>query len=135
MRAQAEAAFADAERQLMADLHTGPGEAIVGAGIAPPWTFLLDDNVDETRTAEEVERDVTDALINTIVDDASLLRSLQATDIVTVSVDLVSRAQPWIRIGPARTLTIRGQKADLDAFGSGKLPKEELLKRLQTKAY
>ena len=135
MRAQAEAAFADAERQLMADLHSGPLEAIGGAGIAPPWTFFLDDTVDETRTPEEVERDVRDALVNTMVDDASLLRSLQPTDMVTVSVDLVSRAQPWIRVRPARTLTIRAQKADLDAFTSGKLPKEELLKRLQAKAY
>ena len=135
MRAQAEAAFADAERQLMTDLHSGPLEAIGGAGIAPPWTFLLEDTVDETRTPEEIERDVREALINTIVDDASLLRSLHPTDIITVSVDLVSRAQPWMRVGPTRTLTIRAQKADLDAFASGRLPKEDLLKRLQTKAY
>lgn len=135
MRAQAEAAFADAERQLMADLRASPAESSGGAVFSAPWTFFLEDAVDDTRTPEEVERDVCDAVVGTIVEDASLLRSLQATDMITVSVDLVSRPQPWVRAKPARTVTIRAQKADLDAFAGGKLAKEDLLKRLQIKAY
>ena len=41
-------------------------------------------------------------------------------------VELVSRPQPWVRAKPARTITVRAQKSDLDAFVSGTtaLPKQ-----------
>ena len=64
-----------------------------------------------------------------------MLRTLPPADQVTVSVELVSRPQPWVRALPARTLIVRAQKADLDAFTSGKLSRDELLKRILTKAY
>jgi hypothetical protein len=135
MRAQADAAFADAERQLMAELRPGLSDSTATITFQGPLPFFIEDAVDDTRTPEQVEKDVKEALVTTILEDASLLRTLQPSDLVTVSVELVSRPQPWVRAQPSRTLIVRAQKADLDAFTSGKLSKDELLKRVLTKAY
>lgn len=135
MRAQADAAFADAERQLMAELRPGASESTTTVTFQGPLSFFLEDAVDDTRTPEQVEKDVKDALVTTILEDSSLLKTLQPTDQISVSVELVSRPQPWVRAQPARTLIVRAQKADLDAFTAGKLTKDDLLKRVQTKAY
>ncbi len=135
MRAQADAAFADAERQLMAELRPGLSESTTTVTFQGPLSFFFDDAVDDTRTPEQVEKDVKDALVATILEDSSVLRTLPPADQVTVSVELVSRPQPWVRALPARTLIVRAQKADLDAFTSGKLSRDELLKRILTKAY
>lgn len=135
MRAQADAAFADAERQLMAELRPGLSDPTTPMSFAGPWSFFLEDAVDDTRTREQVEKDVKDALVTTILEDASLLKSLLPADMITVSVELVSRPQPWVRAKPARTLIVRALKADLDGFTAGKLTKDDLLKRVQTKAY
>jgi hypothetical protein len=135
MRAQAEAAFAETERQLMAELRPGLSDSATTANFPLPWTFFLEDAVDDTRAPEQVEKDVKHALVTTILEDSTLLKALQPGDMVTVSVELVSRPQPWVRAKPARTVIVRAQKADLDAFTGGKLTKDELLKRVQTKAY
>jgi hypothetical protein len=135
MRAQADAAFADAEQQLMADLRPSLSEQTTTLSFQGPWSFFLDDAVEDTRTPEQVEKDVKDALLAAIMEDASILKSLQPADMVTVSVELVSRPQPWVRAKPARTLIVRAQKSDLDGFTAGKLTREELLRRVQTKAY
>jgi hypothetical protein len=135
MRALADAAFADAERQLMAELRPGLSDSAAAANFPLPWTFFLDDAADDTRTPEQVEKDVKDALLSTILEDSSLLRSLEPSDQISVSVELVSRPQPWVRAKPARTVVVRATKADLDAFTAGKLSREELVKRVQTKAY
>lgn len=135
MRAQAEAAFAETERQLMAELRPGLSDSATTANFPLPWTFFLEDAVDDTRAPEQVEKDVKYALVTTILEDSTLLKALQPGDMITVSVELVSRPQPWVRAKPARTVIVRAQKADLDAFTQGKLTKDELLKRVQTKAY
>jgi hypothetical protein len=135
MRAQADAAFADAERQLMAELRPGLSDSAATLTFQGPMSFFMDDAVDDTRTPEQVEKDVRDALVTTVMEDSSVLKSLQPADTLTVSVELVSRPQPWVRAKPARTLIVRAQKADLDGFTAGKLTRDELLKRVQTKAY
>ena len=135
MRAQADAAFADAERQLMAELRPGLSDQTATISFEGPWSFFVDDAVDDTRTPAQVESDVKDALVTTILEDSSLLKALQPADSINLSVDLVSRPQPWVRARPARTLTVRAQKSDLDGFTAGRLTKDELLKRIQTKAY
>jgi hypothetical protein len=135
MRAQADAAFADAERQIMAELRPGLSDAAGVTNFPTTFSFFLEDAVDDSRTPEQVEKDVKDALVTTVLDDAALLKSLQPSDLITVSVELVSRPQPWVRAKPARTLIVRAQKSDLDAFTGGKLSREDLLKRVQTKAY
>lgn len=135
MRAQADAAFADAERQLMAELRPGLSESTTTVTFQGPLSFFLEDMVDDTRTPEQVEKDVKDALVAAILEDASTLKTLQPADQVSVSVELVSRPQPWVRVQPARTVIVRAQKSDLDAFTAGKLSREDLLKRVQTKAY
>lgn len=135
MRAQADLAFADAERQLMAELRPGADESQPTTSFPLPWTLFLEDAVDDSRPVEQVEADVKQALIMTIVEDASLLRSLLPTDMVTASVELVTRPQPWVRARPARTIVVQARKADLDAYKSGTLEREALLKKVQTKAY
>ncbi len=135
MRAQADAAFADAERQLMAELRPGLSDSAMSANFPLPWTFFLEDAVDDTRPPEQVEKDVKQALLTTILEDSSLLKSLLPADMITVSVELVSRPQPWVRAKPARTLVVQARKSDLDAFAASKLTKDELMKRVQTKAY
>ena len=135
MRAQADAAFADAERQLMAELRPGLSDQTTTVSFQGPWSFFMDDTVDDSRTPEQVETDVKDALLTTILEDGSLLKALKPADMITVSVELVSRPQPWVRAKPARTLIVRAQKSDLDSFTAGKLTKDDLLKRVQTKAY
>ena len=135
MRAQADAAFADAERELMEESNSGAADSGVPTGSPRPWTLFLEDAVDDTRPAEQVEKEVTAALLTTLLEDSSLLKSLQPSDMVTVSVELVARPQPWVRARPARTVTVRAQKGDLDAFTAGRLPKDALLKRVQTQAY
>lgn len=135
MRAQADAAFADAERQLMAELRPGLSEATLNTSFPVPWTLFLEDSVDDARSPEQVEKDVKDSLVTSLLEDSSLLRTLNPGDLVTASVDLISRPQPWVRGKPARTITVRAKKSDLDAFVGGRLTKEELLKRVETKAY
>ena len=135
MRAQAEAAFAETERQLMAELRPGLSDSAATANFPLPWTFFLEDAADDTRAPEQVEKDVKHALVTTILEDSTVLKALQPGDMITVSVELVTRPQPWVRAKPARTVIVRAQKADLDAFTEGKLTKDELLKRVQTKAY
>jgi hypothetical protein len=135
MRAQADAAFADAERQLMEELRPGLSESTGTANFPVPWTLFLQDAVEDSRTRDEVEEDVKDAIVATILENSNLLKSLQSRDMITASVDLVSRPQPWVRALPARTVVVRAQKSDLDAFVAGKLPKDELLKRVLRKAY
>ena len=135
MRALADAAFADAERQLMAELRPGLSESAAAANFPSAWTFFLEDAVDDTRPPDQVEKDVKDALVTTILEDSTLLKSLQSTDMITISVELVSRPQPWVRAKPARTVVVRAQKADLDAFTGGKITKDDLLKLVQAKAY
>lgn len=135
MRAQADAAFADAERQLMAELRPGLSEATATVTFQGPMSFFLDDMDDDTRSPEQVEKDVMAALVAALLEDSSMLKTLQPADQVSVSVELVSRPQPWVRAQPARTVIVRAQKADLDAFTAGKLTREDLLKRVQTKAY
>jgi len=135
MRAQADAAFADAERQLMAELRPGLSESTTTVTFQGPLSFFLEDMADDTRTPEQVEKDVKDSLVAAILEDASTLKTLQPADQISISVELVSRPQPWVRVQPARTVIVRAQKSDLDAFTAGKLTKEDLLKRVQTKAY
>ena len=135
MRAQAEAAFAETERQLMAELRPGLSDSASAAHFPLPWTFFLEDAADDTRAPEQVEKDVKHALVTTTLEDSTVLKALQPGDMITVSVELVTRPQPWVRAKPARTVIVRAQKADLDAFTEGKLTKDELLKRVQTKAY
>jgi hypothetical protein len=135
MRAQADAAFADAERQLMAELRPGLSDPNAPATFPMPWSFFLDDDTDDTRSPEQVEKDVKEALVVAVLEDSTLLKSLQPTDMITVSVELVSRPQPWVRAKPARTVVVRAQKADLDAFVAGKLGRDDLLKRVLTQAY
>lgn len=135
MRAQADAAFADAERQLMAELRPSLSETTTAMNFSGPLAFFVEDAPEDTRPPEQVEKDVKDALLATLLEDAFLLKSLQPAEMVTTSVDLVTRPQPWARAKPARTLVVRAKKADLDAFTSGKLSKEDLLKRIQMKAY
>jgi hypothetical protein len=135
MRAQADAAFADAERQLMAELRPGLSESTMTASFPVPWTRFLDEAVEDSRPPEQVEKDVKEALVAAILEDGPSLSSLQPGDMVTASVDLVSRSQPWVRAQPARTVIVKAQKADLDAFFAGRLTRADLLKRVQTKAY
>lgn len=135
MRAQADAAFSDAERQLMAGLRPGLSEGN-GAPLFPmPWTFLLEDGSDDTRPADQVENEVKDALVASVIEDAAILKSLLPSDMITVSVELVSRPQPWVRAQPARTVVVRAQKSDLDAYTAGRVSRDDLLKRVQTRAY
>jgi len=135
MRAQADAAFADAERQIMAELRPGLSESATTTAFPVPWTLFLEDAVEDTRSPDQVEKDVKDALVATLLDEGALLKTLKPADRVTASVDLVSRPQPWVRPRPARTIVVSAQKADLDAYLGGKLTKDDLLKRVESKAY
>lgn len=135
MRAQADAAFSDAERQLMSELRPSLSDPMTPMNFQGSWSFVMDDGADDSRPPAQVESDVKDALVASILEDSSLLKALQPSDLITVSVDLVSRPQPWARPRPTRTLIVRALKADLDAFTSGKLPKDDLIKRVQIKAY
>lgn len=119
----------------MAELRPGLSDQTTTVSFQGPWSFFMDDTVDDSRTPEQVETDVKDALLTTILEDGSLLKALKPADMITVSVELVSRPQPWVRAKPARTLIVRAQKSDLDSFTAGKLTKDDLLKRVQTKAY
>ena len=119
----------------MAELRPGLSESTTTVTFQGPLSFFLEDSVDDTRTPEQVEKDVKDALVTTVLEDSSLLKTLQPADQISISVELVSRPQPWVRAQPARTIIVRAQKADLDAFTAGKITRDELLKRVQTKAY
>ena len=136
MRAQAEAAFADAERQLMAELRPGLSDPSAPIMALPaPWVFFLEDSTEDTRSAGQAESDVKEALVATILEDASVLKSLEPTDTISVSVDLVSRPQPWVRAKPTRTIVVRVLRSDIAAYAAGKLTRDDLVKKIQTKAY
>ena len=127
--------WADAERQLMAETRPGLAEATAATGFPMPWRFFLEDDMDDNRAPEKVEKDVKDALVGALLEDSPILKSLQPGDMITLSVELVSRPQPWVRAKPTRTLVVRAKKSDLDAFAAGKVSFDDLLKRVQTQAY
>lgn len=137
MRAQAEAAFADAERQLRVGL--GPGLASLPGDNVPTFswsqTLDFDDAAIDSRSPEQIEKEVADALLQGLLADGPTLKTLQPTDSVTLSVELVSRSQPWVKARPVRTLTLRATKSDLDSFAKGRLTRDDLLKKIQIKAY
>lgn len=131
MRAQADAAFADAERELM----PGISEPNPSVPFPMPWTLFLDDEIEDARSPDQVEKDVREALLQTILEDSPPMKSLLPSDSIAVSVELVYRPQPWVRARPARTITVRAEKADLDALATGKISRAEMLSRVQTKTY
>lgn len=137
MRAQAEAAFADAERQLRVGL--GPSLASMtgdgGPGGAWSASLLFDDAPIDNRPPEQVEKEVAEALLDGLLADGPALKGLQPTDSVTLSVELVSRPQPWVKARAFRTVTLRAVKGDLDAFAKGGLKRDDLLKKIQIKTY
>jgi hypothetical protein len=133
LRAQAEEAFAEAERQFFGQLQHEAG--FEGATVRAPWMFLLADDATDARTPLETERDVREAIVTALVEDHAFVRGLQAGDTVTVSVDLVARRQPWVPAKPNRTLIVRAKKSDLDAAVSGAATREETIRKVETIVY
>jgi hypothetical protein len=136
MRAQAEAAFAEAERQFVGGVGaagaTEPSTAAIsfsGPGSAP-WRFFLGENADP-RNAAETERDVRDAILAGVLEENALIQGLQPADSLTISVDLVARRHPWAPAKSNRTLVVRARKADIAAAVAGQISRDELLKRIE----
>lgn len=137
LRARAEAAFAEAERQFMGSLQ-GNAESrdVTELGTRAPWLFMIGDTEDEdARTPEQTEKEVRETLITGLLEDHGLVRGLGPDESITVSVDLVMRRQPWAPALPTRTLVVRAKKVDLDARSSGKITRDELLKKVDLIVY
>jgi hypothetical protein len=103
-----------------------------------PWRYWVEDSGDdrEARTPERVVADTREAVVRALEEHSGLLTSLGPDETVTVVVDFVA-GTPFLEedARPARSLTLRVRKRDLDARRAGSLAAEELRSRVEAAEY
>ncbi len=101
----------------------------------PPWRTWFEGEEDTGRTPESVVHDVRSAVTNVLEAHGSELRLLQPEEFIVVAVDFFPRGSfgPWER--PQRTLIVRVKKKELTLRRAGKIPAEELRKRIEYLEY
>jgi hypothetical protein len=104
---------------------------------APPWIFW-DDSAEEAedRTPDRVVEDTRNALLQVLESHGHLLTSVPPDETISVVVDFVAGA-PFLddNVRPARSLSLRLRKRDLDEHRAGRLSAEELRRRAETAEY
>jgi hypothetical protein len=115
-----------------------PPEAPVAPVPAPPWTFWSQESAEdgESRAPDRVVADTRDALLLALETYGHVLASLPPDETISVVVDFVA-GTPFIdeNARPARSLSVRARKRDLDDRRAGRLSPEELRRRIETTEY
>jgi hypothetical protein len=115
-----------------------PPEAPVAPAPAPPWTFWGQESAEdgESRAPERVVADTRDALLLALETYGHVLASLPPDETISVVLDFVG-GTPFVdeNARPARSLSLRVRKRDLDDRKAGRLSPEELRRRIETTEY
>jgi hypothetical protein len=108
-----------------------PSEAVPLAPPEPPWLFWLDTEEEPGRTPDTVIRDVSAAVTEALESQGARLEMLAPEEYVVVAVDFYGRGpfNAWAR--PHRTLVVRVRKQELVERHAGRLPAQELRKRIE----
>ena len=105
---------------------------------APPWIQWAQESAEgaEARDPERVVADTKDALLQTLENYGHVLTTLPPDEMISVVVDFVA-GTPFIddQARPARSLSLRVRKRDLDERRAGRLSTEELRRRIETTEY
>ena len=105
---------------------------------AAPWRHLLEREPEdpEDKGPERLVADVRDAVIAALEAHGPSLSSLRPEETISVVVDFVAGA-PFLddEARPARSLTLRVRKRDLDDRRAGRLTPEELRRRVEAAEY
>jgi hypothetical protein len=103
-----------------------------------PWQFWSEETAEdrEARTPERLVADTQEAVVKALEAHGHLLASLQGDEAVSVVVDFVS-GTPFLDedARPARSLTLRVRKRDLDERHAGRLAPDELRRRVEAGEY
>ncbi|HVQ29752.1 MAG TPA: hypothetical protein VMV21_09245 [Vicinamibacteria bacterium] len=103
---------------------------------APPWRNWGEPEEQEDRRPERLVADVRDAVIAALEAHGPSLSSLRPDETISVVVDFVAGA-PFLDddARPARSLTLRVRKRDLDDRRAGRLSPDELRRRVEATEY
>lgn len=103
---------------------------------APPWRNWGEPEDQEDRRPERLVADVRDAVIAVLEAHGPSLSSLRPEETISVVVDFVAGA-PFLDddAQPARSLTLRVRKRDLDDRRLGRLTPDELRRRIEATEY
>jgi hypothetical protein len=103
---------------------------------APPWRNWGERDEQEDRRPERLVADVRDAVIAVLEAHGPSLSSLRPEETISVVVDFVAGA-PFLDddAQPARSLTLRVRKRDLDDRRLGRLTPDELRRRVEATEY
>jgi hypothetical protein len=108
------------------------------AGPLAPWRYWVEEPGDEreARSPERLVTDTREAVVKALEAHGSLLTSLAPDETVTVVVDFVA-GTPFLDddARPARSLTLRVRKRDLDERMAGRLGADELRRRIEAAEY
>jgi hypothetical protein len=102
----------------------------------PPWRSWFDsDDEPGGRAPEAVIRDVRAAVTNALEAQGGRVRGVPSDEFVVVAVDFVARGSfaGWGR--PERTLVVKVRKRELEERLAGRLPSDELRKRIEYVEY
>jgi hypothetical protein len=104
---------------------------------APPWRFWFDTGEGEdARTPEKIVSDVRTAVTQVLETQGARLKAVRPDEFVTVAVDFVPQWGFFDEgVRPQKTLIIRVRKKELEDRAAGKLPAEELRKRIEYVEY
>ena len=104
---------------------------------APPWRFWFNTGEDDDpRTPEKVVSDVRSVVTQVLESQGARLKVVRPDEFVTIAVDFVPQ---WGFFDegarPEKTLIVRVRKKELDDREAGKIPAEELRKRIEYVEY
>jgi hypothetical protein len=104
---------------------------------APPWRFWFDTGEGEdARTPEKIVSDVRTVVTQVLESQGARLRGVHPDESVTVAVDFVPQWGFFDEgVRPQKTLIIRVRKKELEDRAAGKIPSEELRKRIEYVEY
>jgi hypothetical protein len=121
---------------------TAPAPPDVPEPPLAPWTLWFEQEDGDGRSADRVIHDVSEAVTEVLESHGPGLRWLKPEETVVVAVDFVPRHRsmmgwpgPSARGRAERTLVVRVRKRELEARRDGKLPPEELRKRIEFVQY
>lgn len=101
----------------------------------PPWRFWFEgEEPEEPRSPEGVILDVRSAVTEVLEAQGASL-PLLPEEFVAVVVDFLPRSAFAARTRPSRTLLVRVRKKELEERAAGRLPPEELRRRIEVSEY
>ncbi|HKC12721.1 MAG TPA: hypothetical protein VKI41_11880 [Vicinamibacteria bacterium] len=112
-----------------------PPSGPVPPSLPPPWRFWFEpEGPEDTRGPGQVISDVRAAVTSALEGQGPSLRIVRPEESVVVAVDFVP-GSPFVMAHPLRTLVVRVRKKELDDRATGKIPPEELHRRIEYVEY